>query len=162
MAGRTRTLVAGAMLATLAAVPAAQPALSATTGTGEQHGSSCAADLDRTLDRFTTTLLGRDIDGYMRLWDDDAVLTLNSGEIIVGKAGIRDFYVGLFGVEGWTETFDGVSRRIYDCQTAYAVDNVLFEIPESGVRSPLAVSLTLTRDHGRWVIVGEHITGVSE
>ncbi|HZC27976.1 MAG TPA: nuclear transport factor 2 family protein [Actinopolymorphaceae bacterium] len=160
MAGRLRTLVAGAMLATLAAMPAAQPAFSATTRT-DGYSSSCADDLDRTLERFTTTLLGRDLEGYMRLWDDDAVLILNSGRIITGKAGIREFYVGFFDLPGWTETFDEVSRQIFDCQTAYVVDNVLFEIPESGVRSPLAVSLTFTREHGRWVVVGEHITGVA-
>ena len=162
MAGRLRTLVVGAVLATLAVVPAAQPAFSTTTAAADRHGSSCAADLDRTLDRFTTTLLARDLEGYMRLWDDDAVLILNSGEVRTGKAAIREFYVGFFGLEGWTETFDGVSRQIFNCQTAYTVDNVLFEIPESGVRSPLVVSLTLTRENGRWVVVGEHITGVSE
>jgi ketosteroid isomerase-like protein len=164
MAGKVRTVMAGLLLAAMGVVPAAQPAFSssgeAETATG--GSSSCAAELDRTIQRFTTTLLGRDLEGYLRLWTNDAVLTLNSGEIIVGKAGIRDFYAGLFGVPGWTETFDEVSRRIYDCHTAYVVDNVLFENPGTGVRSPLAVSLTLTRESGRWLVVGEHITGVAE
>lgn len=164
MAGRVRTVVAGLLLAAMGVVPAAQPAFSAGDEAAASTGgsSSCAAELERTIQRFTTTLLGRDLEGYLRLWTDDAVLTLNSGEIIVGKAGIRDFYEGLMGVPGWTETFDEVSRQIYDCNTAYVVDNVLFENPDNGVRSPLAVSLTLARVHGRWMVVGEHITGVAE
>lgn len=165
MARRVRTVLAGMLLATMAVVPAAQPALSSSDTGGEatvEQGASCAADLERTIQRFTSTLLGRDLEGYLRLWKDDAVLVLNSGEIIVGKDGIRDFYARLMSVPGWTETFDGVSRQIYNCQTAYVVDNVLFENPDTGVRSPLAVSLTLTRENGRWMVVGEHITGVAE
>ncbi|GAB3425549.1 YybH family protein [Flindersiella endophytica] len=165
MAGRVRTVMAGLLLAAMGAVPAAQPAFSSSAEAASETGggsSSCAAELDRTIQRFTTTLLGRDLEGYLRLWTDDAVLTLNSGKIIVGKAAIRDFYAGLMGVPGWTETFDEVSRKIYDYHTAYVVDNVLFENPDSGVRSPLAVSLTLTRVNGRWMVVGEHITGVAE
>src|SRR5262245_1862642 len=131
MARRIRTVMAGMLLAAMAVVPAAQPAFSSSDETAAETGeSSCAAELDRTITRFTTTLLGRDLEGYLRLWTDDAVLTLNSGKIIVGKPAIRDFYAGLMGVPGWTETFDEVSRQIYDCHTAYVVDNVLFENPD--------------------------------
>lgn len=158
MSLRHRAAAAGLALAALAVLGPAAAAAPATTSTGS-HG--CGRQLDAAVDRYVATTDDRDARGFNALLHRDVTGVLPGGTVFAGKAEMAGFIDGFFARTDWTQSFEHLRTAVNGCSTAYVLFDSVYAEPEAGFRQQLAIGITWTREHGRWLVIADQNTEVS-
>jgi uncharacterized protein (TIGR02246 family) len=154
MSPRLNAAAACLVLAAIAAVgPAAAPASAAASGCGRQ--------LDAAVHRYVATTDRRDAAGFNALLHRDVTGTLPGGTVFAGKADMADFITRFFGRTDWTQTFELRRTTRTGCATAYVLFDSVYAEPAAGYSQQLAIGVTWTREHGRWLVLADQNTEVT-
>jgi uncharacterized protein (TIGR02246 family) len=153
MSLRHRAAALGLVLAALATLA---PAASA-TGSGS---SSCGRQLDAAVDKYVATTDARDARRFNTLLHRDVTGVLPGGTVFAGKAEMAGFIDGFFARTDWTQTFELTRRTVSGCASAYVLFDSVYAEPAAGFSQRLAVGLTWTREHGRWLVLADQNTEV--
>lgn len=148
-----RTRVAATVLA-LAAVGGGTAAATTT-----DQGAGCGRSFDAALRTYVRTTDDRDARGFNALLHRDVTGVLPGGAVFHGKQEMASFIDGFFARTDWTQTFTEM-RRSADCDTAYVLYESVYAEPAAGFSQTLAIGLTWTREHGRWLVLADQNTEV--
>jgi uncharacterized protein (TIGR02246 family) len=157
MSTRLHAAAAGLVLAAIAAIgPAAAPATAATSAS-----AGCGRQLDAAVHRYLATTDRRDAAGFNALLHRDVTGTLPGGTVFAGKAELADFITSFFGRTDWTQTFELRRTTRTGCATAYVLFDSVYAEPAAGFSQQLAIGVTWTREHGRWLVLADQNTEVT-
>lgn len=135
--------------------------VSAGTATaGPAHGGGCDRQFDAAVRAYLRTTDHRDADGFTALLHRDVVGVLPGGTVFTGRAELAGFIDSFFARTDWTQTFTERRRVVEDCATAFVLFESVYAEPAAGYRQTLVIGLTWTREHGRWLVLGDQNTEV--
>jgi hypothetical protein len=123
--------------------------------------AGCARQFDVAIDKYTGAHPTRDIDQLASVLHDDWTVIFPDGELLLGKeeglAWVRDEF---FNDPSWTQSFDEIRRVVRGCKTGFVLFDSIYEQP--GYRTHLLIGLSLTYEHGRWLVVQDQNTRVED
>jgi uncharacterized protein (TIGR02246 family) len=151
---------AGAAVLAAAALVVLGPAASAAPSAPSQGAPGCGRQLDHAVHRYVATTGDRDAAGFNALLHRDVTGTLPGGTVFAGKAEMAGFIDGFFARTDWTQSFQLTRRTVSGCSTAYVLFDSVYAEPAAGFRQELAIGLTWTREHGRWLVLADQNTEV--
>lgn len=154
MSIRQRAAVAGVALAVLAGL--ATPA--SASGSAGRHG--CERGFEAAVDRYLSTTEDRDAAGFNRLLHRDVTGVLPGGTVFAGRAELAGFIDGFFARTDWTQTFSLRRKEVHGCATGFVLFDSVYAEPAVGFSQRLAIGLTWTREHGRWLLLVDQNTEV--
>ncbi|HWM06727.1 MAG TPA: nuclear transport factor 2 family protein [Actinophytocola sp.] len=156
MSLRHRAAALGLVLAALATLA---PAASA-TGSSATGSAGCGRQLDAAVDKYVATTDARDARRFNDLLHRDVTGVLPGGTVFAGKAEMAGFIDGFFARTDWTQTFELTRRTVSGCASAYVLFDSVYAEPAAGYSQRLAIGLTWTREHGRWLVLADQNTEV--
>jgi|1185.fasta_scaffold58530_2 uncharacterized protein (TIGR02246 family) len=157
MSTRLNAAAACLVLAAIAAVgPAAAPASAAAPA-----ASGCGRQLDAAVHRYLATTDRRDAAGFNALLHRDVTGTLPGGTVFAGKADMAGFITRFFDRTDWTQTLEPRRTTRTGCATAYVLFDSVYAEPAAGFSQRLAIGVTWTREHGRWLVLADQNTEVT-
>lgn len=153
MPRRQLFLAAGLALAALTVIG---PTAAATP----HQPAGCGRQLDAAVDRYVATTTDRDADGFNALLHRDVTGTLPGGAVFAGKAELAGFIDRFFARTDWTQSFELRRTSVSGCATAYVLFDSVYAEPAAGFSQQLAIGVTWTREHGRWLVLADQNTEV--
>jgi uncharacterized protein (TIGR02246 family) len=150
---RTKIVAIGLAVAAVGGGTAA-----ATAAPGPAAG--CARSFDAALRTYVRTTDDRDAPGFTALLHRDVTGVLPGGAVFSGRAELAGFIDGFFARTDWTQTF-AEKRRSADCRTGYVLYESVYAEPAAGFSQTLAIGVTWTREHGRWLVLADQNTEVA-
>lgn len=153
-----RAIAVGMALAVLGGVTVAGATANADS---ESHGSNCKRQFDATVQTYLRTTEERDARAFNALLHRDVIGVLPGGTVFHGRTEFASFITTFFAREDWTQTFE-LKRRVADCSTGFVLFDSVYAEPAAGYEQKLVIGLTFTREHGRWQLLGDQNTEVSQ
>lgn len=151
--------VLGVILVTTALVtgPAAQA-----TGDHATSARQCQREFDSALTAMNADFVNRRLEPFLANYASNATFILFDGSMYPSPAAIRQYYTGLFGNPYWVATFTKVRTEVNGCRSAVAIEEGTFDIPVTGYELRYYGALSWVREHGRWRVVLDHLTTITE
>jgi uncharacterized protein (TIGR02246 family) len=154
MSLRTRIAAVGLALAAIGGVVG-------TAAAAGHPGNGCGRQFDAAVDSYLRTTAARDASGFTALLHRDVVGVLPGGTVFDGKKAMAGFITSFFARTDWTQTFDLTRKVVSNCETGYVLFDSVYAEPADGYSQKLAIGLTWTREHGRWLVLADQNTEVT-
>lgn len=159
---RTKTRLAVAGLAAVAAVSVATPALAAGGGSDQrQSDRRCARQFDEAQRVDMESFRDFDKATWLAGHDDDAITVVASGVWFQGLDRIEEITRSHFedrnAVWSWTE----LTRAVDGCRTATILYDATYAIPSANFTQRAYTSVTYTYKRGKWLSVIDQGTRVA-
>lgn len=127
----------------------------ATESSGRATG--CERKFDATIDKYTGSHPIRDVDMLASTLHDEWTVIFPDGELLLGKEeGLTWVREEFFNDPSWTQSFTEIRRVVRGCSTGFVLFDSIYEQP--GYRSHLLIGLSLTYEHGRWLVIQDQNT----
>lgn len=127
----------------------------ATESNGRATG--CERKFDATIDKYIGSHPIRDVDMLASTLHDEWTVIFPDGELLLGKeeglAWVREEF---FSDPSWTQSFTEIRRVVRGCRTGFVLFDSIYEQP--GYRTHLLIGLSLTYEHGRWLVIQDQNT----
>jgi len=159
---RTRTRLAIAGLAIVAAAGAATPAFAdADRSDSQQSDSGCASQFDEAQRVDMESFRDYDLATWKAGHDDDAITVLASGVWFQGRDRIAAVLHSHFENREATWTWTELTRAVDGCKTGTILYDATYAIPSANFHQRAYVSVIYTYKHGKWLSVLDQSTLVA-
>ena len=152
----------GAVLVTTALVSGPASSSAGSTSGVDTSTRRCQQEFERALQAMNENFVNRNLEPFLANYGRSSTFILFDGTLYDTPQEIRTYYTGLFANPYWVATFTKVRTVVNGCDSAVAVEEGTFDIPAIGYALRYYGALSWVREHGRWRVVLDHLTTISE
>ncbi|MGQ0838606.1 YybH family protein [Actinokineospora sp.] len=135
---------------------------SETTTASEIGDEPFARELVAAQYAMNQQFLDRDLEVFLANYHPDATFILFDGSIYPTPASIREYYTGLFADRRWTATFTVAKLTISGQHSAVVIEDATMAMAALDYHLHYLGGLTWVREDGRWQVLLDHLTTISE
>ncbi|WP_394834414.1 nuclear transport factor 2 family protein [Pendulispora rubella] len=111
----------------------------------------CAEQFDAAQRQDMESFRDRDREGFRAVHHPDAIAVYAGGTVHQGIDQIMADAEATFAIPDYTWEWTEMAREVAGCSTGSIVYDTYFKAPSIGANSHLRISVTYTREHGKWL-----------